>query len=142
MTIDEIAYADFKNKFLREYNRVECYRIRRKLTANVALREEYRSELTKTYNNITTFLHRSHLNGTFVEKLDCQNRQIHFKNKLREAFNFIRVDYEFAEQLFTLIDINKAVKNLQPNEIENEIEEENEPNNSEDNCSQQAKQTI
>lgn len=124
MTIDEVAYVELKNKFLREYNRVECYRKRRKLTANVKLREEYRTDLTKTYNDITLFLHRTHLRGNFDEKIECQNRQINFKLKLKEAFKDIKVNYEFSEISFDLIDINKVVEILQPNEIESDSEEE------------------
>lgn len=122
MTIDEGIFSELKAAFDREFDRVRCYRTRRKLTSNVTLRLEYRTELTRTYNAVTRFLHRNHLDGTFNEKIECQNRQIKLKNKLKEAFEILKVYYEFESLSFSLVDINKVIENLNPNDIESETD--------------------
>lgn len=130
MTIDEELYAVLKKKFLRECRRVENYK-RRKLTSNATLRLEYRTNLTRTYNELTSFLHRTHLNSNFFEKLECQNRQITNKRKLKEAFNLIKVRYEFSNTSFNLIDLERVIEVIAEDEIESEeeVNEEEEEEN-------------
>lgn len=117
MKIDEVTFARLKNAFNREFNRVECY-TRRKLTANIKLREEYRSELTRTYNEVTLFLHEIYLNASLETKIEIQNRQFELKTKLKRAFEVIRVSYNFTKQAFELIELNKIKENLDESEIE------------------------
>ena len=67
----------------------------------------------KTYNNLALFLKQTLSNGTLELKIDCQTRLVKYKAKLREAFGFIKVEYDFTKQIFEFIDINKVVENLE-----------------------------
>lgn len=142
MSIDEIQFANLKYAFNREYNRVECYRSRRKLTKDKDLRKEYRTELTRTYNKLTHFLHLTHLNGDLEEKIETQNRQVLYKNKLKETFKWIKVTYEFTNKSFEQIDISKVIENVTSEEIESESEEDNNDSGEENNENNLSDKTI
>lgn len=104
-------YKIEKAAFIREYSRIEVYK-RRELTKKKELREDYKEQLINGYNRITQFLHEIFLANTGLEeRIECQTKQRSHLTKLKEAFELIKVEYEFDKNIFALIDVTKVSEN-------------------------------
>lgn len=117
------TYKPLKDAFIREYRRVEPYRTitsdgdpkepRRELTKNLNLREEYKKDLIKTYNNATVYLYSAFKNKqiSLETKLEIQSIAVDNLAKLKESFFTLNLNYEFDKNIYSEIDISKIIEN-------------------------------
>lgn len=130
---DRVKYNQKKDEFLREYSRVEPYRAttakgvprkpRRELTKDLKLREEYKTDSINTYNALISFLHSITADEqvTLEDKIKYQTNAAEFKNKLKEIFETLNLQYEFDKFIFASIDIDKVIENTVDN-LDNETD--------------------
>lgn len=92
--------------FERECNRVEPYiNERRPVTTDETLKEEYKRELIKTYNDLIDTIDPESLTET--EKSEVLLKFERSLNKIKEAFTVLELIYTFDEgNLFSKIDID------------------------------------
>lgn len=124
--LKETDYAEKRENFNKQLKRVAPYKANRPLTSNLELREEYRVELVKTYNELLTSL-KAVTDVSLEDKIDIQNRIVGHLAKLKEAFGILKLDYPFEKSIHALIDIENVTENP-----DNETDSDNE-NNSDNN---------
>lgn len=113
------AYRIKKEAFYREYRRVEPYKAttsggepkepRRKLTEDLELREEYKRDLVRTYNEAVDYLD-SVSKDPKADKLDIQLKVVEILTKLKDSFNILNLTYDFETNVYAKIDINKIIE--------------------------------
>lgn len=104
---DETIYKIKHSAFDREYKRVEPYKTRRPLTADLNKRIEYKESLVRTYNELIVFFSPFEKTAPLEEKLDIQTIIVEHLKKLKEAFYILRLNYTFGKGIFETIDLNK-----------------------------------
>lgn len=124
--LKETDYAEKRENFNKQLKRVAPYKANRPLTSNLELREEYRVELVKTYNELLTSL-KAVTDVSLEDKIDIQNRIVGHLAKLKEVFGILKLDYPFEKSIHASIDIEKVTENP-----DNETSSDNE-NNSDNN---------
>lgn len=119
---DKDTFDPLKHAFIREFRRVEPYSRftstgepkvpRRKLTEDLQLREEYKKELVKTYNDIIDYLH-----SVFEDAQSQAGAKSLVKaaigeilTKLKDSFVTLNLSYEFESDIFAHIDLNKITE--------------------------------
>lgn len=126
MEIDEVIFARLRDQFTRECRRVEPYESRRVLTRNRTLREEYRREVVKTFNNICNYLRDIFQKSDSVEvKLGCIARINPYIEKCKKAFSTLKLHYEWPRDELQLINVN-LITPIETPELE-PIDESTEP---------------
>lgn len=96
--------------FEREYKRVEPYRKRRALTADLDKRKEYKTDLVRTYNALVDVIRRniSALSSEETVKLQDKHKGTHLK--LQKSFDYLKLTYDFDENIYRPIDISKIIE--------------------------------
>lgn len=107
--LDKTEYIEKRANFNREVSRVEPYKSRRVLTANLALRAEYKKCLVQSYNELLTFL-GSFTDLTLKDKIDIEFKIAGHLAKLKESFHILKLNYQFSQNLSDTIDINKITE--------------------------------
>lgn len=101
--IDRVDISEKYSLFEREYKRIEPYKSRRPLTADLELREEYKQCLVSTYNNLIASVDRHSIPEE--EKSDILQKFASYLSKFKEALKTLNLKYNFEKGLFNQIDI-------------------------------------
>lgn len=102
--------SEFKKRlseYNRELGRIEPYKKRRPLTADLDLRTDYKNCLVKTFNDLISYLNGLLPNSTLEDKLDVHKKICAYVTKLKEAFGILGLSYQFNKPQNSLIDIDK-----------------------------------
>lgn len=104
---DTATFATKVQRFLREYNRIEVYK-RRELTANLQLREEYKEDLIRTYNDLIDDVDQNSVPQD--KKSDILLEFAGYLAKLKTALKLLRLKYTFDKGVFNHINIDLIVE--------------------------------
>lgn len=107
---DKVAYSNLAREFNREIGRVEPYKSRRSLTQDLKLRKEYKECLIRTYNNLVNFFNAALRTANLEDRIGIQTLVVDHLAKLKEAFQFLRLTYEFPKVIYDPIDITKVTQ--------------------------------
>lgn len=112
MTFDEEEYKQRKKEFEREYNRIEPYESRRKLS-NSSKRKEYKECIVRTYNKIVHYIEPAFHDADVDNRLDIQNKLIGHLSKFKNALKILKLNYEFGRNPFEIIDLEKIIEDTE-----------------------------
>lgn len=107
-----------KERFDREYKRVEPYINRRPLTDNLQLRAEYKVLLVETYNAIINYVLQCEPELSLEGKIAIRTDVNGFLNKIKDCFTALELNYQFDKNILAEIDISDITEVLHPNPIE------------------------
>lgn len=120
---DEVLYKKKKLAFEREWKRIEPNKeSRRGLTKTVGKREEYLTDFTKAYNDVTDYLFKSYLAADLVGKIDYKNRQTKLLTKYKGGLIILKFKYDFQTKIFEQINTKNIINELKETETNTEIE--------------------
>lgn len=122
VTLNETDYELRAKDFAREHNRITPYKSGRPLTANLELRQDYKECLVRTYNAILDVIQPIFKNLSVENQIDAQNKLTGHLTKLKEAFYFLNLKYEFERNAFSKIDIDKITEDSENDTIEDIVE--------------------
>lgn len=104
---DQETYTILRTSFNREIARIEPYKSRRELTKSLEKRQEYKTCLVQTFNDLAEFFHSAHKEADLEGRLQIEFTLADHLNKLKESFKLLRLTYEFSRGIYDKIDINK-----------------------------------
>lgn len=102
-------YIKLRDDFDAAWKVIEPYIKRRPLTKNDTLRDDYKNDIVRTYNEFLDYAVKTYAKTTEQNQKILDERIFRNNDKIKRAFDILNLKYEFTNNVYDLIQIKNVV---------------------------------